>query len=88
MAKKMTLKERAIAAFERRMDGVGVDRVSFWAGVQWGHRANRLTRAERAVVRAAVAMLKAEYKIKIFEGKYRALIKAVAAYERAKGGAR
>jgi len=51
-------------------------------------RANRLTKAERTVVKASVEMLAAEGDLKRFEGKYQAWKSAVRNLERAKGGAR
>jgi hypothetical protein len=89
MAKKMTLNEQANHAAERtwpdlnERDGIRRKSVQLWLA---GHRANKLARAERAVVKAAVAWAtsnKRDWMEGLFE-----VEQAVKALERAKGGAR
>ena len=89
MAKKMTLNEQANHAAERtwpdlnERDGIRRKSVQLWLA---GHRANKLTRAERAVVKAAVAWARCNPGCD--QTSLSALLDAVQRYERAKGGAR
>jgi hypothetical protein len=85
MCKKMTLAARAVAYATKdagRHEYVRGKRDGYIAG----HRANRLTRAERAVVKAAVAW--ARCKPGCDQTSLSALLDAVQRYEIAKGGAR
>jgi hypothetical protein len=86
MGKKMTLCEQANHAAERmwpdlnERDGIRRKSVQLWLA---GHRANRLTKAERAVVKAALFWSRCPE-----QEAERRLMRAVEALARAKGGAR
>ncbi|MCA3704229.1 MAG: hypothetical protein INF12_14500 [Methylobacterium sp.] len=86
MAKKMTLKERAVKAARAAWPSVGKGDLLVVKGTAIylaGHRANRLTARERAVVKAAAIWRKdasGQNEVK--------LCNAVDALARAKGGAR
>jgi hypothetical protein len=89
MGKKMTLCEQANHAAERmwpdlnERDGIRRKSVRLWLA---GHRANRLTRAERAVVKAVAAYVAELHRYGCAStGK---ILDAYDAYDRAKGGAR
>jgi hypothetical protein len=93
MAKKMTLQKRA-AAYAATVGGAlkpehrDLVRRGVVLGYHAGHRANRLTRAERAVVKAAMMEFKKRIERDPHTLAITPLVSALKALARAKGGAR
>jgi hypothetical protein len=83
MGKRITVRKKADAYARCLVLLDTVAKMWVYTGFIAGHRANRLTRAERAVVKAAECYAD-KHSLSISKD----LRDAVAAYERAKGGAR
>ncbi|MCA3246516.1 MAG: hypothetical protein ING29_08590 [Azospirillum sp.] len=86
MAKKMTLTDKAQRLAKTQVSEMAHPHTAFMVGYLAGHRANRLTRAERAILKEAVGV--ARHCKRYGTCPLDDLMKLVAAYERAKGGAR
>ena len=88
MGKRITVRKKADAYARWLVPLDPLAKMWVYTGFIAGHRANRLTRAERAVVKAAVAWARWAPEMRKTKAALAPLSDAVEALARAKGGAR